>query len=162
MIYVFKQFWFKLPVTVDLRYGHLTISSVLEADSWCFIIAFMTYRQVHAQLLTGIYGCAHDFPVPVHEISYLRKCCCSNASRMLIWPICFACLELRNALLLFFAVWQVFLQHLTPLLSLSTFTALWLTILEYMDKYMHLEHSDLLVLITILMFLRMISFIGLL
>lgn len=39
---------------------------------------------------------------------------------------------------------KVFLQHLTPLLGLSTFTALWLTILEYMDKYMHLERSDLL------------------
>ncbi|UYV77975.1 GBF1 [Cordylochernes scorpioides] len=32
---------------------------------------------------------------------------------------------------------QVFLQHLTPLLSLPTFTALWLTILDFMDKYMH-------------------------
>lgn len=40
---------------------------------------------------------------------------------------------------------QVFLQHLTPLLSLSTFTALWLTILEFMDKYMHADNSDLLV-----------------
>ena len=40
---------------------------------------------------------------------------------------------------------QVFLQHLTPLLSLSTFTALWLTILEFMDKYMHADRSDLLV-----------------
>lgn len=40
---------------------------------------------------------------------------------------------------------QVFLQHLTPLLSLSTFTALWLTILDFMDKYMHADKSDLLV-----------------
>ncbi|VDI44231.1 golgi-specific brefeldin A-resistance guanine nucleotide exchange factor 1 [Mytilus galloprovincialis] len=39
---------------------------------------------------------------------------------------------------------KVFLQHLTPLLSLSTFTALWLTILEFMDKYMHADNSDLL------------------
>lgn len=39
---------------------------------------------------------------------------------------------------------KVFLQHLTPLLSLSTFTALWLTILEFMDKYMHADKSDLL------------------
>lgn len=42
-------------------------------------------------------------------------------------------------------LFQVFLQHLTPLLSLSTFTALWLTILEFMDKYMHADKSDLLV-----------------
>ena len=40
---------------------------------------------------------------------------------------------------------QVFLQHLSPLLQLSTFTALWLTILEFMDKYMHADRSDLLV-----------------
>ncbi|KAL4239944.1 G-box binding factor [Mactra antiquata] len=39
---------------------------------------------------------------------------------------------------------KVFLQHLSPLLSLSTFTALWLTILEFMDKYMHADRSDLL------------------
>ncbi|XP_035670130.1 Golgi-specific brefeldin A-resistance guanine nucleotide exchange factor 1-like [Branchiostoma floridae] len=39
---------------------------------------------------------------------------------------------------------KVFLQHLGPLLSLSTFTALWLTILDFMDKYMHVDNSDLL------------------
>ena len=37
------------------------------------------------------------------------------------------------------------MQHLSPLLSLATFTALWLTILEFMDKYMHVDQSDLLV-----------------
>ncbi|XP_052616497.1 Golgi-specific brefeldin A-resistance guanine nucleotide exchange factor 1 isoform X6 [Peromyscus californicus insignis] len=39
---------------------------------------------------------------------------------------------------------KVFLQHLSPLLSLSTFAALWLTILDFMDKYMHAGSSDLL------------------
>jgi brefeldin A-resistance guanine nucleotide exchange factor 1 len=39
---------------------------------------------------------------------------------------------------------KVFLHHLTPLLSLPTFTALWLTILDFMDKYMHVDKSDLL------------------
>jgi len=34
---------------------------------------------------------------------------------------------------------KVFLQHLTPLLTLSTFTALWLTILDFMDKYMRAD-----------------------
>uniref|UniRef100_A0A3Q2EAF2 Golgi brefeldin A resistant guanine nucleotide exchange factor 1 n=1 Tax=Cyprinodon variegatus TaxID=28743 RepID=A0A3Q2EAF2_CYPVA len=38
----------------------------------------------------------------------------------------------------------VFLQHLSPLLSLPTFAALWLTILDFMDKYMHAGSSDLL------------------
>lgn len=36
------------------------------------------------------------------------------------------------------------MHHLTPLLSLPTFTALWLTILDFMDKYMHADNSDLL------------------
>lgn len=40
---------------------------------------------------------------------------------------------------------KVFLQHLTTLGRLSTFTALWLTILDYMDKYMKSDKSDLLV-----------------
>ncbi|XP_059472257.1 Golgi-specific brefeldin A-resistance guanine nucleotide exchange factor 1 isoform X2 [Neocloeon triangulifer] len=39
---------------------------------------------------------------------------------------------------------KVFLHHLTPLQSLPTFTALWLTILDFMDKYMHSDKSDLL------------------
>ena len=39
---------------------------------------------------------------------------------------------------------KVFLQHLVPLLNLPTFTALWLTLLDVMDKYMHVEHNDLL------------------
>ncbi len=41
---------------------------------------------------------------------------------------------------------KVFLQHLTTLARLSTFTALWLTILDYMDKYMKSDKSDLLVI----------------
>ncbi|NWX48524.1 GBF1 factor, partial [Steatornis caripensis] len=39
---------------------------------------------------------------------------------------------------------KVFLQHLSPLLSLTTFAALWLTILDFMDKYMYAGSSDLL------------------
>lgn len=39
---------------------------------------------------------------------------------------------------------KVFLHHLTPLLSLSTFFNLWLVILDFMDKYMHADQSDLL------------------
>ncbi|XP_077585431.1 Golgi-specific brefeldin A-resistance guanine nucleotide exchange factor 1 isoform X3 [Stigmatopora nigra] len=39
---------------------------------------------------------------------------------------------------------KVFLQHLLPLLSLPTFAALWLTILDFLDKYMHAGSSDLL------------------
>ncbi|XP_057309577.1 Golgi-specific brefeldin A-resistance guanine nucleotide exchange factor 1-like [Hydractinia symbiolongicarpus] len=39
---------------------------------------------------------------------------------------------------------KAFLQHLNTLISLSTFTALWMTILDFMDKYMHADNSDLL------------------
>lgn len=39
---------------------------------------------------------------------------------------------------------KVFLHHLTPLLSLPTFSSLWLTILDFLDRYMHAEKSDLL------------------
>ncbi|XP_075211570.1 Golgi-specific brefeldin A-resistance guanine nucleotide exchange factor 1-like isoform X3 [Lycorma delicatula] len=37
---------------------------------------------------------------------------------------------------------EVFLHHLTPLQTLSMFTALWLTIIDFMDKYMHADKSD--------------------
>ncbi|XP_045476199.1 Golgi-specific brefeldin A-resistance guanine nucleotide exchange factor 1 [Harmonia axyridis] len=39
---------------------------------------------------------------------------------------------------------KVFLHHLTPLLSLPTFNNLWLIILDFVDKYMHADKSDLL------------------
>jgi brefeldin A-resistance guanine nucleotide exchange factor 1 len=39
---------------------------------------------------------------------------------------------------------KVFLHHLTPLLSLPTFSSLWLIILDFTDKYMHADKSDLL------------------
>ncbi|XP_050302323.1 Golgi-specific brefeldin A-resistance guanine nucleotide exchange factor 1 [Anthonomus grandis grandis] len=39
---------------------------------------------------------------------------------------------------------KVFLHHLTPLLSLSTFPHLWSNILDYMDRYMHADKSDIL------------------
>lgn len=39
---------------------------------------------------------------------------------------------------------KVFLHHLTPLLSLPTFSNLWFIILDFMDKYMHADKSDLL------------------
>lgn len=40
--------------------------------------------------------------------------------------------------------YQVFLHHLTPLLSLPTFPNLWANILDYMDRYMHADKSDIL------------------
>lgn len=39
---------------------------------------------------------------------------------------------------------QVFLQHLAALLSLEDFSSLWLQTLDFMDKYMHADNSELL------------------
>ena len=40
---------------------------------------------------------------------------------------------------------RIFLQHLTPLLNLATFTAIWMTILDFMDKYSKIDQTDMLV-----------------
>lgn len=40
---------------------------------------------------------------------------------------------------------RIFLQHLTPLLSLPTFTTVWLAILDFMDKYSKIDQTDMLV-----------------
>lgn len=40
---------------------------------------------------------------------------------------------------------RIFLQHLSPLLTLPTFTALWLTILDFMEKYFQSDQTDMLV-----------------
>lgn len=39
---------------------------------------------------------------------------------------------------------KVFLHHLTPLLALPSFFNLWLVVLDFMDKYMHADRSELL------------------
>ncbi|CAF1390661.1 unnamed protein product [Adineta ricciae] len=39
---------------------------------------------------------------------------------------------------------RIFLQHLSPLLTLPTFTALWLTILDFMDRYWKSDQTDML------------------
>ena len=47
---------------------------------------------------------------------------------------------------------QVFLQHLPSLSQLQNFPELWLGILDFMDKFLHLDNSDLLVSKSILLF----------
>ncbi|CAF0848856.1 unnamed protein product [Adineta ricciae] len=39
---------------------------------------------------------------------------------------------------------RIFLQHLTPLLNLTTFTTIWMTILDFMDKYSKIDQTDML------------------
>ena len=40
---------------------------------------------------------------------------------------------------------QVFLQHLPSLSTQPSFPELWITVLDYMDEFLKLENSDLLV-----------------
>ena len=40
---------------------------------------------------------------------------------------------------------RIFLQHLTPLLTLPTFTGLWMTILDFIDKYSKIDQTDMVV-----------------
>ena len=40
---------------------------------------------------------------------------------------------------------KVFLQHLPLLAALATFTDLWVGILDFMDKYLHIQGSEILV-----------------
>lgn len=40
---------------------------------------------------------------------------------------------------------RIFLQHLTALLTLPSFTTIWLNILEFMDKYSKIDQTDMLV-----------------
>ncbi len=54
---------------------------------------------------------------------------------------------------------KVFLQRLTTFVCLSTFTALWLTILDYMDKYIKSDKSDLLVSLTAHWLLHWVQYI---
>jgi brefeldin A-resistance guanine nucleotide exchange factor 1 len=56
---------------------------------------------------------------------------------------------------------RIFLQHLSPLLTLPTFTALWLTILDFMDRYLKSDQTDMLVRRTsfLFLFLNLIFFL---
>uniref|UniRef100_A0A4W3GT96 Golgi-specific brefeldin A-resistance guanine nucleotide exchange factor 1 n=1 Tax=Callorhinchus milii TaxID=7868 RepID=A0A4W3GT96_CALMI len=97
----------------------------LWSNCWCPLLQGIAWlccdarRQVRMQALTYL-----QRALLVHDLQTLDA---------LEWESCFNKSQL-----------SVFLQHLSPLLSLPTFAALWLTILDFMDKYMHAGSSDLL------------------
>ncbi|KAK9718628.1 Guanine nucleotide exchange factor in Golgi transport N-terminal [Popillia japonica] len=134
--------------------GELTQEVSLWTQGWC-------------PLLQGIARLCCDTrkQVRINAISYLQRALLVHDLQMLTAPEWEACFQrvlfpllsqlleqnskdpvtmeefrIRAATVLS----KVFLHHLTPLLSLNTFGKLWLTILDYMDKYMHAEGSDLL------------------
>ncbi|XP_078316966.1 Golgi-specific brefeldin A-resistance guanine nucleotide exchange factor 1-like isoform X2 [Crassostrea virginica] len=129
--------------------------SALWIKCWCPLLQGIarlccdTRRQVRSQALTYL-----QRALLVHDLQTLSAAEWEACFNKVLFPLLTKLLEniniqdptgmeetrMRASTLLC----KVFLQHLSPLLSLSTFTALWLTILEFMDKYMHADNSDLL------------------
>ncbi|XP_031435029.1 Golgi-specific brefeldin A-resistance guanine nucleotide exchange factor 1 isoform X2 [Clupea harengus] len=134
----------------------------IEADShtlwtscWCPLLQGMAWlccdarRQVRMQALTYL-----QRALLVHDLQTLDAAEWESCFNKVLFPLLTKLLDnispadvggmeetrMRACTLLS----KVFLQHLSPLLSLPTFAALWLTILDFMDKYMHAGSSDLL------------------
>ncbi|ESO85819.1 hypothetical protein LOTGIDRAFT_130403 [Lottia gigantea] len=130
-------------------------TSSLWAKCWCPLLQGIarlccdSRRQVRSQALTYL-----QRALLVHDLQTLSAVEWEACFNKVLFPLLTKLLEninsqdpggmeetrMRASTLLC----KVFLQHLSPLLSLTTFTALWLTILDFMEKYMHADRSDLL------------------
>ncbi|XP_074089935.1 Golgi-specific brefeldin A-resistance guanine nucleotide exchange factor 1 isoform X3 [Macrotis lagotis] len=130
-------------------------SRTLWAHCWCPLLQGIAWlccdarRQVRMQALTYL-----QRALLVHDLQKLDALEWESCFNKVLFPLLTKLLEnispadvggmeetrMRASTLLS----KVFLQHLSPLLSLPTFAALWLTILDFMDKYMHAGSSDLL------------------
>uniref|UniRef100_A0A8C8ICF3 Golgi-specific brefeldin A-resistance guanine nucleotide exchange factor 1 n=1 Tax=Oncorhynchus tshawytscha TaxID=74940 RepID=A0A8C8ICF3_ONCTS len=146
-----------------LEQRHLEVAGKkIEADSqtlwtscWCPLLQGIAWlccdarRQVRMQALTYL-----QRALLVHDLQTLDAVEWESCFNKVLFPLLTKLLDnispadvggmeetrMRACTLLS----KVFLQHLSPLLSLPTFAALWLTILDFMDKYMHAGSSDLL------------------
>ncbi|KAM4600045.1 Golgi-specific brefeldin A-resistance guanine nucleotide exchange factor 1 isoform 1-T1 [Fundulus diaphanus] len=130
-------------------------SQTLWTSCWCPLLQGIAWlccdarRQVRMQALTYL-----QRALLVHDLQALDAAEWESCFNKVLFPLLTKLLEnispadvggmeetrMRACTLLS----KVFLQHLSPLLSLPTFAALWLTILDFMDKYMHAGSSDLL------------------
>uniref|UniRef100_A0A8C2A2A5 Golgi-specific brefeldin A-resistance guanine nucleotide exchange factor 1 n=1 Tax=Cyprinus carpio TaxID=7962 RepID=A0A8C2A2A5_CYPCA len=130
-------------------------SQTLWSSCWCPLLQGMAWlccdarRQVRMQALTYL-----QRALLVHDLQALDAVEWESCFNKVLFPLLTKLLDnispadvggmeetrMRACTLLS----KVFLQHLSPLLSLPTFAALWLTILDFMDKYMHAGSSDLL------------------
>uniref|UniRef100_A0A672MT09 Golgi-specific brefeldin A-resistance guanine nucleotide exchange factor 1 n=1 Tax=Sinocyclocheilus grahami TaxID=75366 RepID=A0A672MT09_SINGR len=130
-------------------------SQTLWSSCWCPLLQGMAWlccdarRQVRMQALTYL-----QRALLVHDLQILDAVEWESCFNKVLFPLLTKLLDnispadvggmeetrMRACTLLS----KVFLQHLSPLLSLPTFAALWLTILDFMDKYMHAGSSDLL------------------
>uniref|UniRef100_A0A8C3MQG7 Golgi-specific brefeldin A-resistance guanine nucleotide exchange factor 1 n=1 Tax=Geospiza parvula TaxID=87175 RepID=A0A8C3MQG7_GEOPR len=130
-------------------------SRTLWSNCWCPLLQGIAWlccdarRQIRMQALTYL-----QRALLVHDLQALEALEWESCFNKVLFPLLTKLLEnispadvggmeetrMRASTLLS----KVFLQHLSPLLSLTTFAALWLTILDFMDKYMHAGSSDLL------------------
>ncbi|XP_028278428.1 Golgi-specific brefeldin A-resistance guanine nucleotide exchange factor 1 isoform X3 [Parambassis ranga] len=130
-------------------------SQTLWTSCWCPLLQGIAWlccdarRQVRMQALTYL-----QRALLVHDLQTLNATEWESCFNKVLFPLLTKLLDnispadvggmeetrMRACTLLS----KVFLQHLSPLLSLPTFAALWLTILDFMDKYMHAGSSDLL------------------
>lgn len=130
-------------------------TGTLWASCWCPLLQGIarlccdTRKQVRSQALTYL-----QRALLVHDLQTLSAVEWEACFNKVLFPLLTKLLEnispqdppgmeetrMRASTLLC----KVFLQHLSPLLCLSTFTALWLTILDFMEKYMKADSSDLL------------------
>ncbi|XP_051945583.1 Golgi-specific brefeldin A-resistance guanine nucleotide exchange factor 1-like isoform X5 [Xyrauchen texanus] len=130
-------------------------SQTLWSSCWCPLLQGMAWlccdarRQVRMQALTYL-----QRALLIHDLQILDAVEWESCFNKVLFPLLTKLLDnispadvsgmeetrMRACTLLS----KVFLQHLSPLLSLPTFAALWLTILDFMDKYMHAGSSDLL------------------
>ncbi|XP_069394419.1 Golgi-specific brefeldin A-resistance guanine nucleotide exchange factor 1 isoform X2 [Paralichthys olivaceus] len=130
-------------------------SQTLWTSCWCPLLQGIAWlccdarRQVRMQALTYL-----QRALLVHDLQTLDATEWESCFNKVLFPLLTKLLDnispadvggmeetrMRGCTLLS----KVFLQHLSPLLSLPTFAALWLTILDFMDRYMHAGSSDLL------------------
>lgn len=144
--------------------GHLQLSPSLWSRGWCPLLQGIarlccdSRKQVRTTAITYL-----QRSLLVHDLQSLAASEWESCFNTVLFPLLAKLLEpqrptattraqrqsdhssweetrIRAATLLS----KVFLQHLGPLLQLPTFTALWLTLLDFMDKYMHVEFNDLL------------------
>ncbi|CAF3574167.1 unnamed protein product [Rotaria sordida] len=133
-----------------------TISSVLWYKCWCPILQGITRlccdsrRAVRSLALGYLQRC-----VLLPELHILSSIEWESVFNKVLFPLLLKLLETTNIndhihgieetrVRVSQLLCRIFLQHLTPLLILPTFTTIWLTILDFMDKYSKIDQTDML------------------
>ena len=134
-----------------------TKSSVLWSKCWCPILQGIarlccdSRRAVRSSAVSCLQRCILSF-----ELHILEPIEWESVFSKVLFPLLIKLLETTSQIDPMYGIEEtrvrvsqllcrIFLQHLTPLLSLSTFTTLWLTILDFMDKYSKTDQTDMLV-----------------